>query len=62
MNVVDNRFRASTGGARYTADISCQSAVRAAIVHGTIANGRTVSINTTAAERVRGVPAVLSGG
>ena len=49
-----------TGGARYTADISISSAVHAAIVHSTIATGRTVSIDTTAAEQAPGVLAVLT--
>ena len=49
-----------TGGARYTADISISSAVHAAIVHSTIAAGRTVSIDTTAAEQAPGVLAVLT--
>jgi xanthine dehydrogenase YagR molybdenum-binding subunit len=52
--------RKVTGGARYTADIPRADAAHAAIVHSTIANGRTVSIDTTAAERVPGVLAVLT--
>ena len=32
--------RKVTGGARYTADVSLQGAVHAAIVHSTIANGQ----------------------
>jgi xanthine dehydrogenase YagR molybdenum-binding subunit len=56
---VDGR-RKVTGGARYTADISAPGAVHAAIVHGRIANGRTVSIDTTAAGRAPGVLVVLT--
>ena len=41
----DGRLKV-TGGARYTADIPVAGAVHAAIVHSTIANGRTVSIDT----------------
>lgn len=46
---VDGR-RTVTGGARYTAEVSFPGAVRAAIVHKRIGNGRTVSIDTTAAD------------
>ena len=51
---VDGRLKV-TGGARYTADIPLAGATHAAIVHSTIANGRTVSIDTTAAEQAPGV-------
>ena len=37
---IDGRLKV-TGGARYTADIPLAGAVHAAIVHSTIANGRT---------------------
>jgi xanthine dehydrogenase YagR molybdenum-binding subunit len=43
------------GRARYTADIPVAGAVHAAIVHSTIANGRTMSIETSAAETAPGV-------
>jgi xanthine dehydrogenase YagR molybdenum-binding subunit len=56
---VDGR-RKVTGGARYTADISLPGATHAAIVHSRIANGRTVSIDTTAAGRAPGVLVVLT--
>ena len=59
MSRVDGR-RKVTGGARYTADISLPRAAHAAIVHSTIANGRTVSIDTAAAEKAPGVLAVLT--
>jgi xanthine dehydrogenase YagR molybdenum-binding subunit len=49
-----------TGGARYTADIPLAGAAHAAIVHSTIANGRTVSLDTTAAEQAPGVLAVFT--
>jgi xanthine dehydrogenase YagR molybdenum-binding subunit len=55
----DGRLKV-TGGARYTADIPVESAVHAAIVHSTIANGRTVSIDTEAAEKAPGVIAVFT--
>ena len=55
----DGRLKV-TGGARYTADIPVASATHAAIVHSTIANGRTVSIDTAAAERAPGVIAVFT--
>ncbi len=59
MSRVDGR-RKVTGGARYTADISLPRAAHAAIVHSRIANGRTVSIDTTPAARAPGVLAVLT--
>jgi xanthine dehydrogenase YagR molybdenum-binding subunit len=49
-----------TGGARYTADIPVTGAAHAAIVHSTIGNGRTVSIDTSAAEKAPGVPAIFT--
>ena len=66
MNVVgqpisraDGRLK-GTGAARYTADIALAGAVHAAIVHSTIANGRTLSIDATNAERAPGVLTVLT--
>ena len=56
---VDGRLKV-TGGARYTADIAPDAIVHAAIVCSTIANGRTVSIDTAAAENAPGVLAVLT--
>ncbi len=56
---VDGRLKV-TGGARYTADIPLARAAHAAIVHSTIANGRTVSIDTSAAEKAPGVLVVLT--
>lgn len=55
----DGRLKV-TGGARYTADIPVQGAAHAAIFHSTIANGRTVLIDTAAAEAAPGVLAVLT--
>lgn len=55
----DGRLKV-TGAARYTADIPVAGALHAAIVQGTIANGRTVSINTAAAEKAPGVIAILT--
>jgi len=52
--------RKVTGAARYTADLAVPGATHAAIVHSTIANGRTLSIDTAAAERAPGVLAVLT--
>jgi CO/xanthine dehydrogenase Mo-binding subunit len=49
-----------TGGARYTADIALAGAMHATLVHSTIANGRAVLIDTTAAEQAPGVLAVLT--
>jgi xanthine dehydrogenase YagR molybdenum-binding subunit len=56
---VDGRLKV-TGGARYTADIPLAGATHGAVVHSTIANGRTVSIDTTAAEKAPGVLAVFT--
>jgi xanthine dehydrogenase YagR molybdenum-binding subunit len=56
---VDGR-RKVTGSARYTADLETANAAHAAIVHSRIANGRTVSIDTTAAAQAPGVLAVLT--
>ena len=55
----DGRLKV-TGAARYTADIPLAGATHAAIVHSTIANGRTVSIDTTTAEKAPGVFAVFT--
>ena len=56
---VEGRLKV-TGDARYTADIRLEGIVHAAIVYSTIANGRTVSIDTAAAENAPGVLAVLT--
>jgi xanthine dehydrogenase YagR molybdenum-binding subunit len=56
---VDGRLKV-TGGARYTADIPLEAITHAAIVYSTIANGRTVSIDTAAAEKAPGVLVVLT--
>jgi xanthine dehydrogenase YagR molybdenum-binding subunit len=52
--------RKVTGGAQYTADVAIANAAHAAIVHSRIANGRTVSIDTTVAAKAPGVLAVLT--
>jgi len=49
-----------TGAARYTADVAVAGAVHAAIVHSTIARGRTVSIDTAAAGAAPGVLALFT--
>ena len=56
---IDGRLKV-TGGARYTADIALGGVAHAAIVYSAIANGRTVSIDTAAAERAPGVLVVLT--
>lgn len=55
----DGRLKV-TGRARYTADIPIAGAAHAAIVHSTIANGRTLWIDTTAAEKAPGVLGVFT--
>src|SRR2546425_720385 len=59
MSRFDGRLKV-TGAARYTADIPLADATHAAIVSSTIANGRTVSIDTSVAEKARGVLAVFT--
>jgi xanthine dehydrogenase YagR molybdenum-binding subunit len=56
---VDGRLKV-TGAARYTADIPLDGVAHAAIVYSTVANGRTVSIDTAAAEKAPGVLVVLT--
>jgi xanthine dehydrogenase YagR molybdenum-binding subunit len=48
------------GAAQYTADIAIEGATHAVIVPSVIAKGRTVSIDTSAAERAPGVIAVFT--
>src|SRR3989441_11503753 len=59
LSRVDSRLKV-TGRVRYTADIPIEGLLHGAIVHSTIANGRTVSIDTTAAEDAPGVVAVFT--
>src|SRR5258708_4744336 len=56
---IDGRLK-TTGGARYTADIPIAAVVYGVIVQSTIANGRTVAIDTAAAEQAPGVLAVFT--
>jgi xanthine dehydrogenase YagR molybdenum-binding subunit len=56
---VDGRLKVA-GGARYTADIPLAGIAHVAIVYSTIANGRTLSIDTAAAEKAPGVLVVLT--
>ncbi len=56
---IDGRLKV-TGAARYTADIPVADVVYGVIVQSTIANGRTVSIDTAAAEQAPGVLAVFT--
>jgi xanthine dehydrogenase YagR molybdenum-binding subunit len=59
LSRVDGRLKV-TGRAPYTADLRIANAVHGAIVHGTIARGRTRSIDTGAAEKAPGVIAVFT--
>jgi len=59
LSRVDGRLKV-TGAARYAADIPIAELAHAAIVHSTIANGRTASIDTAAAERAPGVFAIFT--
>src|SRR5438128_10085662 len=56
---VDGRLKV-TGQVRYTADMRIEGLLHGAIVHSTIANGRTVSIETAVAENAPGVVAVFT--
>src|SRR5690349_10546406 len=56
---VDGPLKVS-GKAHYSADVPIAGATHASIVHSTIANGRTVSIDTGASESAPGVLAVLT--
>ncbi len=56
---LEGRLKVS-GAAQYTADAPVVGALHGSIVHSRIANGRTVSIDTTAAEMAPGVLAVFT--
>ena len=56
---IDGRLK-TTGGARYTADIPIADVVYGVIVHSTIANGRTFSIDSSEAEQAPGVLKVFT--
>jgi xanthine dehydrogenase YagR molybdenum-binding subunit len=56
---VDGRLKV-TGGATYAAEFKVPNAAHAAVLRSTIANGRIASIDSTAAERLPGVIAVLT--
>jgi xanthine dehydrogenase YagR molybdenum-binding subunit len=49
-----------TGQARFTADVSLDGLVHAALVHSTIASGRVARIDATAAERAPGFIALVT--
>ncbi|WP_433296359.1 xanthine dehydrogenase family protein molybdopterin-binding subunit [Pseudonocardia sp. CA-142604] len=55
----DGRLKV-TGDAPYTGDIRIAGTAHASIVHSTVANGRTLSIDTAAAENAPGVLAVFT--
>jgi xanthine dehydrogenase YagR molybdenum-binding subunit len=59
LSRADGRLKV-TGGAQYTADVRFTGAVHGSIVHSTIANGRTIAIETDAAEQAPGVLAVFT--
>jgi xanthine dehydrogenase YagR molybdenum-binding subunit len=52
--------RKVTGAAQYTADVPLQEALHGSIVHSTVANGRILSIDTSAAHSAPGVVAVFT--
>jgi xanthine dehydrogenase YagR molybdenum-binding subunit len=56
---IDGRLK-TTGGAQYTSDIRIADLVYGVIVQSTIANGRTVSIDSSAAEQAPGVLQVFT--
>jgi xanthine dehydrogenase YagR molybdenum-binding subunit len=59
LSRADGRLKV-TGQARYTADVPLCDAVQGVIVHSTIANGRTLSIDTADALAAPGVLAVFT--
>src|SRR5579864_3846762 len=59
MSRLEGRLK-TTGAARYTADLPMADVVHGVIVQSTIANGRTVSIDTSSAEKAPGVLAVFT--
>jgi len=59
LSRLDGRLKV-TGGAQYTADVPLKGALHGTIVHSTIANGRTISIDTGPAERAPGVVATFT--
>ena len=59
LSRADGRLKV-TGGARYTGDLPIAGVTYGAIVHSTIANGTTASIDTSAAEKAPGVLAVFT--
>ena len=59
LSRIDGRLK-TTGGARYTADIPVADVVYGVIVQSTIAKGRTVSIDSIAAEQAPGVLGVFT--
>src|SRR6201993_3842832 len=59
LSRVDGRLKV-TGEARYASDIPIADLTHAAIIHSTIASGRTATIDTTAAERAPGVVTVFT--
>jgi xanthine dehydrogenase YagR molybdenum-binding subunit len=59
LSRLDGRLKV-TGGAQYTADVPLTGALHGVIVHSTIANGRTISIDTGPAERAPGVVAAFT--
>jgi xanthine dehydrogenase YagR molybdenum-binding subunit len=52
--------RKVTGAAQYTGDVPFRGALHGSIVHSVIANGRTISIDTSIAEGAPGVVAVFT--
>ena len=59
INRVDGRLKV-TGAARYATEYAIPNVAHAVIVTSTIANGRVLSVDSSAAERVPGVLAVLT--
>ena len=59
LDRVDGRLKV-TGGARYAAEFAMPNVVHAVLVTSTIAKGRVRSMDTSAAERARGVIKVLT--
>src|SRR5215208_5365861 len=59
LNRVDGRLKV-TGAARYAAEFQVKDAAYGVLILSTVGKGRITQINTTAAEKVPGVLAVIT--
>ncbi len=59
INRVDGKLKV-TGGARYTADMPVENLTYGVLIESTIAKGKIIKLETTAAETAPGVLAVIT--